>query len=416
MTLSSLFTYFPQHHGLKEVRKAAKKAKAFETQKLVKKLKDLRFGIFPRQKYEYTHGITRKRGEKATDIAEHEAQLDVLKSIDHEKFANTATKTKIMKDKLLSKHEQVQISLSQELGDKILSTSPKERPAAKVHSRLLSSKILATEILSLCEDLRQLLGHQPKKSRREDDAGDQPEASRIAKILVSQKGKTMTNIHAGAEFEVSPDEEERIIDGTGWESGTVDEEEEPNADNWDSGISSGNKEPEDSESENDIKSGRHMKLTQAVAKQPSSATSTFLPSLSVGFIRGSDESDWSDAEAKLADSGQKKNRRGQRARRAIWEKKYGRNANHKKKELEAQNKLRESADKNKQKGVHRSFQRPPRLNIATDGGKQSPNSEPRPSQPINQPLHPSWEAKRKLKEQQSAGIRLSQGTKIKFSD
>lgn len=31
-----------QHHGLKEIRKAAKKAKTFETQKLVKKLKGLR--------------------------------------------------------------------------------------------------------------------------------------------------------------------------------------------------------------------------------------------------------------------------------------------------------------------------------------------------------------------------------------
>jgi hypothetical protein len=31
-----------QHHGLREVRKAAKKAKVFETQRLVKKLKDLR--------------------------------------------------------------------------------------------------------------------------------------------------------------------------------------------------------------------------------------------------------------------------------------------------------------------------------------------------------------------------------------
>jgi len=31
-----------QHHALKEVKKAAKKAKTFEIQKLIKKLKDLR--------------------------------------------------------------------------------------------------------------------------------------------------------------------------------------------------------------------------------------------------------------------------------------------------------------------------------------------------------------------------------------
>jgi hypothetical protein len=34
--------FFPKHHDLKEVRKAARKAKTFETQKLVKKLKGLR--------------------------------------------------------------------------------------------------------------------------------------------------------------------------------------------------------------------------------------------------------------------------------------------------------------------------------------------------------------------------------------
>jgi hypothetical protein len=33
----------------------------------------------------------------------------------------------------------------------------------------------------------------------------------------------------------------------------------------------------------------------------------------------------------------------------------------------------------------------------------------------DQSLHPSWEAKRKLKQKESAGIMPSQGTKIKFS-
>ncbi|KAK0464608.1 BUD22-domain-containing protein [Desarmillaria tabescens] len=67
----------------------------------------------------------------------------------------------------------------------------------------------------------------------------------------------------------------------------------------------------------------------------STGASTFLPSLSVGFIKGNEDSDWSDSDAKAGDIEQKKNRRGQRARRAIWEKKYGKNANHKKKEAMA---------------------------------------------------------------------------------
>ncbi|KAJ1029605.1 hypothetical protein NDA13_002850 [Ustilago tritici] len=70
----------------------------------------------------------------------------------------------------------------------------------------------------------------------------------------------------------------------------------------------------------------------------SSANSTLLPSLSTGFLASRSDDEWSDAEADLADrdlselkSGSKKERRnrmGQRARKALYEKKYGKNANH----------------------------------------------------------------------------------------
>lgn len=43
--------------------------------------------------------------------------------------------------------------------------------------------------------------------------------------------------------------------------------------------------------------------------------SAFLPTLSNGFIPGGSDTDWSDHEARVAD-GVRKNRRGQRARRA----------------------------------------------------------------------------------------------------
>ena len=55
------------------------------------------------------------------------------------------------------------------------------------------------------------------------------------------------------------------------------------------------------------------------SNQESKNESTFLPSLSVGFVRGdSDDSDWSEleTEGKSTDLEPKKNRRGQRARRA----------------------------------------------------------------------------------------------------
>ncbi|MFQ3529546.1 BUD22 family protein, partial [Escherichia coli] len=67
-----------------------------------------------------------------------------------------------------------------------------------------------------------------------------------------------------------------------------------------------------------------------------------------GFIPATEGDDWSDAEADYADTGgkgpaksQRKNRRGQRERRAIWEKKYGRHANHLKLREKERRKARE---------------------------------------------------------------------------
>ncbi len=48
----------------------------------------------------------------------------------------------------------------------------------------------------------------------------------------------------------------------------------------------------------------------------STGASTFLPSLSVGFIKGNEDPDWSESDTKAGDIKQKKNRRDQRARRA----------------------------------------------------------------------------------------------------
>jgi hypothetical protein len=131
----------------------------------------------------------------------------------------------------------------------------------------------------------------------------------------------------------------------------------------------------------------------------------------------------------------------------IWEKKYGRNANHKKKEAEAL-----AATQKKKQGHARPIntgsnalptgQAPPGAARAqaqagrgkavaqqhqpVDGGwagraKGASGGSNVVSKPTAKPdtkeqkLHPSWEAKRKLKEKESVGIVPSQGKKIKFT-
>ncbi|EMR09498.1 hypothetical protein PNEG_02086 [Pneumocystis murina B123] len=118
--------------------------------------------------------------------------------------------------------------------------------------------------------------------------------------------------------------------------------------------------------------------------------STFLPSLSTGYISGSDDNNNIDPEYKVIDK-PKKNRRGQRARRKIWEIKYGKNARHlqiKRKKL------------NSNKNIKLSY------NNKNSALVSKNNKE-------TKPLHPSWEAARRLKKKESSNIKF-EGTKIKF--
>jgi len=103
-----------------------------------------------------------------------------------------------------------------------------------------------------------------------------------------------------------------------WESGSVrsganvvGHEDSSSTDN-----SGTEEEEEDSDEDNEKPPPRPTRKESALpqAKSKALAESTFLPSLSVGFIRGDSDSEWSDSEAKTADI--RKNRRGQRARRA----------------------------------------------------------------------------------------------------
>jgi len=94
--------------------------------------------------------------------------------------------------------------------------------------------------------------------------------------------------------------------------------------------------------------------------------------------------------------------------RRIWEKKYGRNANHKKKEVES----------HKYRYRNKNGDSQPQVKSKIELGF-SKSTAPRPHTLVNEhdnSLHPSWEAKRKLKERQSVGIAQPQGTKIRFSE
>ncbi|KAH7919582.1 Bud-site selection protein [Leucogyrophana mollusca] len=435
------------HHDVREVRKAAKKAKLFETQKVLKKLKDLR-----------------PKDATAKDIPDIEAQLEILKHIDYESMANTALKTKIKKDRVLSDDPHVQTAVAVELASDVVVPATVGTALGKVQSRILSSKVLASEISSVIEGLKRLLHPPPKDADvLGDGEGDlispPSKKTKRAEAKPTTREKVTLEDDEGSNLgDDDPDDHSNADegDGGGWESGTVSDGENIAEGDWESHSANGDSDDEDgtndteSGSQSDDESGDVSVTrkrpappdTAQMKKGKANAQSAFLPSLSVGFTRGDSDSEWSDSEEKVADE-IKKNRRGQRARRAIWEKKFGRNANHVKKQKETAEPFKRPrsgvvpTDQRRERNnrfaqrqshpdhpSHRSVpqKHQPQFSQASDSGwnsrsaKGSVGSRPSlggPSQNRRdeRPLHPSWEAKKK---QKSASIVPAQGTKIVF--
>ena len=136
--------------------------------------------------------------------------------------------------------------------------------------------------------------------------------------------------------------------------------------------------------------------------------STFLPSLMGGYISGSE----SASDVDMAPP--RKNRRGQRARQAIWEKKFKQEAKHLLKPARDQGwdpkrGAVEGARTPWKRGIANPFSRP-------EGGAQDGSAPVVPRKPRTTdnagPLHPSWEAKKKAEEKQQ-NVKF-EGKKIKF--
>lgn len=245
-------------------------------------------------------------------------------------------KTRLNKDRILSQNEHIQTAASNELASTLIPAAS-GTPLAKCESRLLSSKILAAEVAVVLEDLRNLL--QPKNKENDSELKDEG-----ARIVSQKKLKQVSQDGAlqGVDLLSVPSENrvERKEDGlpldepgsesdteeadeAGWESGAIDDNEKDIDGGWESGSLADSDSDDDEEvavpstSKPSKKAARPEMPSSTVIARSSVQQSTFLPSLSVGFVRGaSDDSDFGEAAAAAGDIDFKKNRRGQRARRA----------------------------------------------------------------------------------------------------
>jgi hypothetical protein len=149
---------------------------------------------------------------------------------------------------------------------------------------------------------------------------------------------------------------------------------------------------------------------------PNRKASAFLPSLSaVGYASGS-ESDASDVNSEIAP---RRNRRGQRARRAIAEKKHGTKAKH----LQTDGSSRGSGWDARRGAVAAAADRSSRAPRQPPAYATGANAIPKQAEPSMQiarerddkgPIHASWAAKKQQKAAEKNSTQKFQGKRIVF--
>jgi hypothetical protein len=222
-------------------------------------------------------------------------------------------------------------AMNKELDGSLVVIAEPGTTVAKIQSRLLSSKFLSIQVATSLEALKVLLNPALKQNEPENNAHASSDKGieRPSKLRKEMPMLRATNSTEKAPSILDNSNQTANTDMEGWESGSINEGgvEEPD-DGWESGDIgpndnqddeyTSNQQSESKDSDMNVKAKLKPSKSVKAAKSPSSKNeSIFLPSLSVGFIRGgSDDSDWSETEGKGTDLEPKKNRRGQRARRA----------------------------------------------------------------------------------------------------
>lgn len=301
--------------------RAAKKARTFEIQKLVRKMKS------DKAKAEIPAGTSKLH-------AELEDILTTLKALDVESLASNALSSKLRKDKSgLQDNVDVQTFLGSHPAKQMDNTSV----AAKAENRVLASKVMVQCMQEVLESLRERAGIAPKKASKQDK--EKPKAALTSQNLAKAAESAQAQRKSALEDDETSSEEDSDLEGSGTtlshlsDEGSIPddefggnaaisgEESGSDSDEDDAGSVSGastSSFPTVSKAKTKAKEASEKKKAKKLKTTVSSpqAESAFLPSLAAGYTLGdSDGSVYSDDEA--GDTKPvRKNRRGQRARQA----------------------------------------------------------------------------------------------------
>ncbi|WVQ73822.1 hypothetical protein IAR50_003403 [Cryptococcus sp. DSM 104548] len=425
--LDQLSKRVPQ--ALKSLHPAFKQAKTFETRRLIKKIKFLR---------------PKESKDNKEEVENLESQLALIHGISLHSLAQTHLLSKLRKHPRLKQTPlppsvTSQFTLLQTPNEAAGSTSNAAVLAGKAENRLTSAKGVAEKVKSV---LAWVIGEEGAKlvADRKGVAKSKPVRNNARAASDSEDDQGMFDeglsrqIANGSDDEESDSDDElaqqhRAADAAGWESGSVSGGEDSDAESDDSDAIPVRPAKRNKASSPPPKAPKAPK--PAKKEKPSKAdlaSSMFLPSLSVGFTRGDDgdsDPDLDEDPNGVAGREQpvRKNRRGQRARQAIWEKKYGKGAKHvvrqrEEEKIEEEKARKRAADRARPRDSGWGSKGGALGNAAPTSVAPTPRAAPSAGAPQaqagGQSLHPSWEAAKLRKQKMEAVAAANPSQKIVF--
>lgn len=313
-----------QHHNLQLAVRAAKKAKTFEIQKLVRKIRQ------DQAKPASTSHAPRLREEL-------EAVLLALKDLDTEDFAKRTLLSKLCKDRSgLADVPAVKTfcdGLSDDLPTSAVASTPASA-AGKAQNKLSASKVWTeclTEIIGDVKSRAGIAGTGVKANRKGADTNAEPlKQNGRKKQGPSDRSqqRTLQTDSQDSDVHESDDRENGGSDATISHLSSADDDDDDGEmfegiANSDGGSADSDAETGSEEAPTRVSRIKAASVTNTPAGRKASkaapVTSAFLPSLAGGYTMGdSDGSVYSDSDDENPGNivTERKNRRGQRARQA----------------------------------------------------------------------------------------------------
>ncbi|PSN75240.1 Bud-site selection protein [Corynespora cassiicola Philippines] len=391
----------------------------------------LRLGAgFERQKYSRRRK-TAKEKDDTKALARLDAEYAVLKSLDIEKVAEQHLRKTIAKVKSIKDHAALPSAVHE------IEKTGDSSEALNVKARLYKVQAVKKAVDACIDELKGILGvggttankdlhnvekRQKKVNAEESEDGDGDEdgeatdfgddddafAAFDARVAAPSSGDegsddSLSGDHRPPSIGDS-DSEDDDLEHVDSETQPASTSESSEAVEW-NGFS--NDEAEDSESKDEMLDVAKPK-SKKVPDMEKPSSSTFLPSLShAAYFSGSD-SEASDLDEEFKP---RKNRRGQKARQKIWEKKFGDKAKH------VQKQERDRGWDPKRGAVSNDRgRRGPKPKTGRGPERSGENATPlgtkKPKRDDAGALHPSWAAAKAAKEKKLEA--KPQGKKVVF--